>query len=270
MKVSKSNVPSVPIPELRGSAKHLKYPCLAELKVDGEFNFLVYTEKLTFLVNKYGTVKQDFPALNDIKDTLDLTCDGSAMLTCEVYWDEGKLGQLYEFLSHKKDDNLKIKVFDLIAWNRDIRREPLIDRLEMLHELGLGESTPQSMIVQDEEELYGFFEDIVNQGYEGVVAKPLDDMFPTGPCPWTKLKYKDRNDWPVVLIDPVKERIEVQVISSTMSTTSLSVGVNVGVKAPNRYKKHIQIGEKVTIEHQGVLPSGSLRHPVLIPKKEWK
>jgi hypothetical protein len=43
----------------------------------------------------------------------------------------------------------------------------------------------------------------------------------------------------------------------------------VGLKAPNRYKKHIKIGDKVTVEHQGVLASGSLRHPVLIPRKEW-
>jgi len=267
MKVSKSAVPSVPIPELRGTAKHLKYPCLAQLKVDGEFNFLVYHPNKVFLVNKYGTVKQDFPALNKISEILEFTSDGSAMLACEVYWGEGKLGALYDFLSHKKDDNLKIAIFDLLAWNGDMRREPLINRLEALHELGLGDSTPQSKIVNDEEELYGFFDDIVNQGYEGVVAKPLNDIFPVGPSPWTKLKYKDQSDWPVVAIDPVKERIEVAITTTNLSQQPRVV--NVGVKAPNRYKAHIKIGDLVTIEHQGILPSGSIRHPVLIPKKEW-
>ena len=126
MKTAKSKVPSIPIPELRGSIQNLKYPVLAEVKLDGEFNFLVYTPSHTFLINKYGTVRQDFPALNDIQKILDDSAGGSTMLVCEVYWDEGKLHDIYKLNSNKKGDATKICVFDCVAWNGDLRREDLL------------------------------------------------------------------------------------------------------------------------------------------------
>jgi len=276
MIVTKSKVPSIPIPELRGSIKHITYPAFAELKLDGEFNFLVYTPKLCFLINKYGTVRKNFPALNDIEKILknnvgtDVGHDkGSCMLVCEVYWDKGKLHDIYKLNSHKKDDDTKIAVFDVVSWNGDLRREVLVDRLEGLHALGLSDYTPESKVVLNEVELEQFFEQMVKDGYEGIVAKPLDGIFPAGPCPWAKVKFKDQNDCAVTLVDTSKERIEI--ISVSVDPTSGKPRmIPVGVKAPNKYKKHIKVGEVVTIEHQGVLESGSLRHPVLIPKGEWK
>lgn len=161
-----------------------------------------------------------------------------------------------------------IAVFDVIGWNGDLRRSPLIDRLEALQALNLTAYTPKSVMANDKAELITFFKDTTSLGYEGIVAKNLNESFPAGPCTWAKLKYKDQSDYPVLALDPVKERIEIAVPNP--HPAGKNIPVIVGVKAPNRYKVHIKVGDMVTIEHQGVLASGSLRHPVLIKKKEWR
>ena len=152
MIVTKSKVPSIQIPELRGSRAGLRYPLFAELKIDGEFNFLVYKPDLCFLVNKYGTVRKDFPMLNEIAEIIKANVGddtGSCMLVCEVYWDKGQLHDIYKLNSNKQHDDTKIAIFDCMAWNGDLRREDLITRLEALQALGLTAYTVESKMVEN-------------------------------------------------------------------------------------------------------------------------
>jgi ATP-dependent DNA ligase len=266
-----SSKPKNPIqfPQLRGSLGAVKYPAFSELKYDGELNYVVYSHsKPTFTVNKYGNSRQDFPALNlitqHIKGSTKKDCVNTVMLIGELYWGEGKKGALYELLSRKKDDAVNIKVFDLIEYNGvNFKQDTLIDRRELMFNLGLGPHLVPCTVVNNKLEATTAFERAKNEGWEGVVIKSLDSRYNNGPCPWVKLKWKDRSDYPVTGIDSVKERIEIGADYPGKQR------VFVGVKAPNRYKKHIAIGDMVTIEHQGVLVSGSLRHPVLIPRKGW-
>jgi len=106
-------------------------------------------------------------------------------------------------------------------------------------------------IIHSKQEALAYFEHITSQGYEGIVLKSCDSIFIHGSCPWVKLKYKDQTDYPVSLIDPTKQRIKI-----------LNVSTAVGVKVADKDKANLKIGDLVTIEHQGVLVSGSLRHPV--------
>jgi len=69
-----------------------------------------------------------------------------------------------------------------------------------------------------------------------------------------KMKKKDTNAYPVVLIDPVLDRIEVDVC-----------GVRVGCKCSS--KGHLKLNDRVLIQHLGVLPSGSLRNPIFKGKE---
>jgi len=268
MQVTKIDGKTINFPQLRGSLAGLRYPVLAEIKYDGEFNYIVLKNKDLYTINKYGTMRRDFPALNAIGELLDKLEVDSVVLVCEVYWNEGKLGALYELLSHKKDDDIKLCIFDIIELNGDnLKDYSLIDRKEILLDLKLG-NTPRCLVCEDKTEVTMAFDSTVSQGYEGIVVKALDGGFISGPCSWVKIKKKDRTDYPVVVIDSIKERIEVAV-PTPMDTLGKIGKIHVGVKAPNRYKKHIKLGDMVTIEHQGVLKSGSLRHPVLIPKKGW-
>jgi ATP-dependent DNA ligase len=268
MKVTKHTGKSIAFPQMRGSVASLKYPVIADVKYDGEFNYIHITDTEAFTINKYGTMRRDFPELNKIAKLV-REATSSVTLVCEVYWDEGKLGALYDLLSHKKDDDIKLRAFDLIeVGNENYKAQTFLDRREMMYELGLKRWLPTCWMIEDKIELQHMFENVTNQGYEGLAVKGLDTHFVTGPCAWVKMKYKDRTDYAVCSIDPVKERIGIAAPSSTVTPGVIQM-IEVGCKAPNKYKKHIKIGEIVTIEHQGVLASGSLRHPVLIAKKEW-
>lgn len=270
MKTTKAGKP-VPYPECRGSVDHLSYPAFAEIKFDGEYTVIHWHRDLACLaMNKNGKCREDFCDLNEIKARLERSEATSATLMAELYYSDGHSGRLYDLLSNKENDDLHLAVFDCVGLNgTHIGNQPFIERREVLHEL-LSDSLfmPEGRIVNNRNELDEFFSLKCVQGYEGIVAKNLDSTVVMGPCSWAKMKYKDRSDYSVIQIDNGKERIEVAV---TGRNTSNQITVtNVGVKAPNKYKKHISLGDSVTIEHQGVLPSGSLRHPVLIPRKEWK
>ena len=252
-------------PELRGNLAGMRYPAFAEIKLDGEFNFIEFNGKDIRTINKYGTQKTEFHDLQKMFYMLEGSGVKQAVLLCELYWDKGKSGDLYKFLCHKTDNNVHIHVFDVLMRDDvDLRSEPLVSRKEHLWEM-VGQWQIGDVIVNNPLEAEGIFVNTTSNGYEGIVLKSLDSPLILGPCSWVKMKYKDRNDYRVVTLDLHKERIEVEVPQPPIRKPS----VIVGVKAPNRYKKHIKIGDMVTIEHQGVLESGSLRHPVLIPKKEW-
>ena len=268
MQVGKINNKTINFPQLRGSLAGVRYPALAELKYDGEFNYIIFKNSDTYTINKYGTMRRDFPHLNLVKKKLESNSVSSAVLVCEVYWNEGKLGALYDLLSKKKDDAIKLCIFDVIELNNDnVRNHTLLDRKELLHDVGLKRWLPKCWVVEDKADVDIRFQGATLEGYEGIVVKDFDTHFVNGPCSWVKIKYKDRSDYQVSLVEHIKERIEVQV---PVTKPNQPQWITLGVKAPNRYKAHIKVGDMVTVEHQGVLASGSLRHPVLIAKKEWK
>ena len=266
MKVTKQN--SKPgCPELRKSIDHIKFPAWAEIKYDGEFTYVLHSPTTTCTVNKYGTVREDFPALNQIRDTLNANKVVAGIFLGELYFDGGKLNDIYKLNSNKSSDACELVLFDILQWNPEcVTNYSLLDRKELLA-MCVGDLAIGGEVVADKAEATAFFEKAKANGYEGVVIKEFDSHLVIGPCSWAKLKGKDQTDYKVLSVDVDKERIEVAVpyVDSSNNPTI----VVLGCKAPNRYKKHIKIGDVVTIEHQGVLPSGSLRHPVLIPDPSW-
>jgi hypothetical protein len=262
MIITKMNALRPPFPELRGSLAGIQYPAIAELKLDGEFSWIFYDYEKAFTMNKYGNCRQEFKSLERIIDVLSAKGIRKATFLAELYYGDGKKGALYDLNSNKTSPDLKLFPFDALNIDGEpLSTLPLIDRLERMYTTL--EILPSFEVVENEAEAMAFFKDATSRGYEGIVVKSLNGKFNNGPCAWTKIKYKDRSDYFVLSIDPVKERIEIGAPHGQVGH------IVVGVKAPDRYKKHIKVGDKVTIEHQGVLPSGSLRHPVLIKKKGW-
>ena len=267
MKLMKLSKPlGLPVPELRGSLKGIGYPAFGEIKFDGEFTHIIFKDDKIVTCNKYNKIRSQFPALNQIKNVLRLGGVKSAIMLAELYYGEGKRNALYDLNSNKESDDLNLYVFDILEHDgQDLTQSELIDRKELLGNI-LPDLEPTE-VVCDEAEANKFFKAVVDGNYEGVVIKPLNSRLNAGPMNWVKLKMKDQNDYPVTFIDQTKERIEVTVFS--MHTSKGPITKPVGIKAPTRYKRHITLGDLVTIEHQGMLESGSLRHPVLIPKKGW-
>lgn len=261
MKIDKI-ITDIPFPELRGSLASIKYPALAEIKADGEFCYVHISNKETFTLNKYGKIRADFPSLNRFKNAV-LRNHSSATFLAELFIDDGKLGCATKLLSNKTSDELKLNPFDILELDkRDLRNYDLIDRRETFIEVLHGNKLAVIKIVNSATEVNEHFKLITDAGFEGIVVKSLTGKLVLANCDWVKLKSKDRNDLKVLTVDSIQERIEV-------IHQSANQPVKVGVKCPSRYKKYIKPGDTVTIEHQGVTANGSLRHPVLIAKKEW-
>ena len=254
-----------PIPQLRGKMGGLKFPAYGEIKYDGEFTFILYADNKICTVNKYDKFRTNFPALEYIRLAIQKHCK-SAVFLAELYYEDGKRNKLYGLNSNKESDDLNLAVFDILEHDGvKLSSQPLIDRKEMLQDMKIG-SCLKSKVLKTKADAEAYFKWTVDEGYEGAVIKSMDSHLVSGPCSWVKLKMKDQCDYKVCLIDSSKERIEVLV----PKPPAVNGHVKVGVKAAHRYKRYLSVGDLVTIEHQGVLDSGSLRHPVLIPKKEWK
>jgi len=257
-------------PELRGSVDHIKYPAWCEIKYDGELCYIIYAGDSICTVNKYGTVREDWPALIAIEDRLRKNDIKAGIFLAELYYKEGHIQLGGELNSNKQSDDLNLKVFDVLQLNSDlVSEEPFIDRREGLVDC-LGDLAIKGMVANDKAAMEKYFKDIVAYGYEGIVVKEFDSHLVMGPCSWAKMKHKDQTEYTVILVETSRERIEVEVPVVQPDGSYSQQCVNVGCKAPNKYKKHIKVGDAVTIEHQGVMLSGSLKHPVLIPKPEWK
>jgi len=78
-----------------------------QLKVDGEFNLLVYDRNdETFTINKWGRKRKDFPALNELINALNQTPIQKAEFLCELYAKTGdKPLKLPDFIHLVKSDN---------------------------------------------------------------------------------------------------------------------------------------------------------------------
>ncbi len=242
----------IPFPELRGSLGAIRFPAFAELKLDGELNEFHYTDNgVCYLINKHGTMRYNWNALEQIvplgvKDMV---------LVGELIYHDGKQGDLYKLLSNKTNENeIKFVPFDVLIINEQVVKfEPLIERKEMLVHTLKG---VEPKVVMNQEDVDDAFQDAIQAGYEGIVVKNMHEPYRTGPCNWVKVKEKDQNDYRVTIIDPVKDRIEVDVN-----------GRGVGVKCMPKDKCNLKVGSIVTVEHQGVLDTGGLRHPVFIKKE---
>ena len=256
-------------PELRGSVEHIRYPAWCEIKYDGELCYIIYAGDTICTVNKYGTVREDFPALTEINQQLKSKNVKACILLAELYHEEGKIQLGGELNSNKTSDLLNLKAFDILQLNEDlVSEETFIDRREGLVDC-LGDLAIGGFVANDRGQAEQYFHERVAEGFEGIVMKEFDSHLVMGPCSWAKMKNKDQTDYKVGMVEVDKERIEVSVPGPGGGKGGTNYIV-VGCKAPNKYKKHIKVGDMVTIEHQGVMLSGSLKHPVLIPKPEWR
>jgi ATP-dependent DNA ligase len=260
MKITKTGIPQK-YPELRESLARIQYPAFIEAKLDGEFTYL-YTEGMfSYMINKYGTKRTDF---HHGRGEWVLKMPEDCILVGELSTYEGYKNSIYTVMSNKTNEEvLMFWVHDIIKYKgKNIEKEELITRKEILTNIKEFPGIPliRSHVVHSKEEVGKYFEEAIKTGYEGIVVKALNSRWVTGPCNWAKLKGKDTTDFKVYAIDPVRERIDISVLLPIDHPNAPAVLT--GVKVMNSEKRKLSPGDMVTIEYQGMLKSGRLRHPV--------
>ena len=226
---------------------------MAEVKLDGSFNHLCNINNNTYLLNKSGLKRTDCDITSSVKFNFG---QKQVHLIGELYYNEGKRGDLYGLLSHRDSNSLHFTPHDIVSYDGSIKTNlDLLTRLEMLNELW-PKGHEHYRIVNNHKEVSDYFNDVTSRGYEGIVIKNFTSKLVFGPCSWVKVKYKDMSAYTVVFIDAIKERIEVLVPDGNGCVN------NVVVKVMNKDKQKLSIGDQVDVEHQGTLSGGGLRHPV--------
>jgi ATP-dependent DNA ligase len=186
----------LPFMEIEGV--HIPFPCIAEVKLDGEFQYVVKKQGKTYLVNKkeHGRIRTDMPVTNSI----DIP-DDSVLLAELVY---GGGTNFYEFLSHKLDPDLNLAVFgclrydgqeiwktnDYLATRKLLESQTFYDKKVSL--------IPKA-ICRNQQELDSFYNLVVGKGYEGIVIKdPLSKYIDGQTGRWAKRKFVADNDFVII------------------------------------------------------------------------
>jgi len=116
----------------------------------------------------------------------------------ELYWNLGRTkDDFYSLLSHKYDDRLKLAIFGVLSYKgkEDLTTE---ETVEILHDLQKILRFPFLHVIrlwmpQNKNELVEIAQEILSQGWEGLVARNPGAIWHEGnSVDWIKIKKKER------------------------------------------------------------------------------
>ncbi|MGL6075039.1 MAG: hypothetical protein ACRC8S_12840 [Fimbriiglobus sp.] len=153
------------------------------LKVDGEFNMLVYEAGETLLVNPGGTVRTGLPLLKEAADLLKAAGLKKAMIPGELYYSAGKskrprihdVCQVARQPSSQAElDGLHFAAFDILEADDFKSGGPYAATLKKLEELfkkGKKCSVVETMVLKDAEGIAKQHKKWIDAGAEGAVVR---------------------------------------------------------------------------------------------------
>jgi DNA ligase-1 len=167
---------------------------------------------------------------------------------------------------------LKLVVFDILFLNgKSLMNEPYETRRSCLEAKIAGPTLvlAEMKIVNKPEELSNYFEDCVQKGLEGIMAKKLDGVYQAGARGWNWIKYKASYAGNLVdTIDAVVMGIDFgQGKRNKFGVGAFLIGVFDRVSAT--YKTISKVGTGLTDEEWRELKSQSLKYKVDEKPKEY-
>jgi len=265
------------------------YPCRVEIKLDGEFSYVIKKEGKLYLANKkeHGRIRVEMPVLNEIESKIP---DDSVFLA-ELVWGGGK--DFYDFARHKLDPNCSLGFFSCLEyagrqlWN-NLTYTATRNFLEQLKFYTPNAVLIPSVIVADQQELDDLYQIVIDGGYEGIITKTPESKYINGiTYEWTKRKFETEGDFVIIgfqsgtkraktLSILVGHRVNGEIVplsyvgggfgsKTVMKETMLTVlnGMVTGHKGDEVY-----VDQKIVVEvkYNGVIRNedgsvNSLRHP---------
>jgi len=162
----------------------INYPVRVEAKLDGLRLIAVKDRGDVSLFTRSGTPIETLPrivqAIKDLKED-NIVLDGEVM---GEDWNESA-SVVMSSKSKKDDSTMRYHVFDLVdltAWQTQVSKTHYRARLlDLQLTIGDTERTPfryvKSTMAQDETELREFYNECLDEGYEGVMLKRLDTTY---------------------------------------------------------------------------------------------
>lgn len=157
--------------------------CRVSLKVDGEFDILVYSEGEAILVNPGGTVRMGLPVLKEAVELLKKSGTKKAILAGELYVAKGsgKRTRVHDVsrvarqpASQAELEQLAFAAFDIIEWDGKPFRDTHENTWKKLTDVlkpGTKCQVVESKIVSDASGVEAEFRKWVDDGAEGVVVR---------------------------------------------------------------------------------------------------
>ena len=273
----------LPYMEIEGES--ISYPCVAEIKLDGEFQYLIKKDGKTYLADKqvYGRIRTDMPVTNvDIPD--------NSVFLAELVWNAGK--SFYEFARHKLDADCNLGIFSCVRYKGEDLwgKVPYTEVRDLLEKQTFYNNKVvliPAIQVADSQELKDLFDRLVANGYEGLVAKQPNSKYVNGKTLlWTKRKFEDEADLVIVGYQTGTKRAKnLSVLlghlvnGQVKQLTHCGGGFNLaekatllkvlqGCKVVGKQKDDILVEPQIVVKiiHNGIIrnPDGSansLRHP---------
>lgn len=182
----------LPFMEIEGDG--IAFPCAAEIKLDGEFQYVIKRGGIVYLANKqhHGRIRTDMPVTNiDIPD--------NSVFLGELVWGAGK--DFYDFARHKLDPNCNLGIFGCGEYDgkRLWGEWTYTDTRKFLESLKFYNDKVcliPAVEIHDRQELEDFFKQVVDGGYEGLVLKEFSSTYRQGKTyHWAKRKFQTEGDF---------------------------------------------------------------------------
>lgn len=161
---------------------------VVQVKADGEFSYIKYQRKgETYIQNRFGHKRWDFPALNELIIAMQGTSVESAEFLAELYAEENKPLPLPQFIHYVKSHNpalinkVHIGIWDLITVNNkpltNLRSERYklveswLENLQLIKRKPLVKVLPY-ITPKSKTEIEQFWNEmVVQKGWEGLVIR---------------------------------------------------------------------------------------------------
>lgn len=250
-----TNAPFSPIElKIRGNMNGIKFPCIAEKKLDGVFVTVLVKDGAITAVTKGGR-SRSMTLVSQPKGYKEAVFIGEAITK------DGDVNELYKTLEKILSPvwHVDIACFDVMSIDgRSVHNLPLIDRLEII-----GNTDVKSMsdygqsIINDQSELDAFIEDGKKKNWEGIVVKNLDEPFSLQK--WVKIKNVHEEELYCCSFGSARP--------ADICVCELGNGKTQDVPVLTKISEEAFSTGLVTVRHFGRTPEGMLRNPCVIEVK---
>lgn len=253
-------------------AKRVSFPVYADTKLDGVRCIADLEKKKIFSRN--GKEFKNYPSI--MKELEQLNLSNDFKIDGEIVM--GHFQDLMRTVSRKEEGielakDAVYNIFDVIIENKNFQERLLVldDIKEKIKENNLKHlKVIKGKKIENEKELLEFYEEQLENGFEGIMVKNLDGQYEyKRSYAWQKMKPEDSEDLPIIRVEEGTGKYKNSLGSFVCLIKNIGeVNVGSGFTDEERtkyWKRKSELpGQMVEVKYQEKTKDGSLRFPVFM------